>query len=98
MDTLTHTETVPTIGKTRGYLAAKVFAVTGALFTFGLLLSGPANATTYTDPTSGAGDSFISGLQGYFLNQVVAKALGLMVIVLSISVLVAWGRKAIKSR
>lgn len=100
-DTLNAVETVKAPGivtRLRRSTAAKISAVTGALFSLSLLVAGPANASTYTDPTGGAGDGFIDDLKGYFLNEVVVKALGLMVVVLSISVLVSWGRKAIKSR
>lgn len=101
MDTITTTETtappVSRVNRLRNSVAAKVAAVTGALFSLSLIVAAPANAA-YVDPTAGAGDGFIDGLKDYFLNEVVVKALGLMVIVVSISVLVSWGRKAIKSR
>lgn len=63
-----------------------------------LVAPGVASATTPTDATGGAGADFIASLQAQFLNYVVPAALGLMVAVLGISVLVAWGRKAVKSR
>jgi hypothetical protein len=63
-----------------------------------LIAPGIASAQTPTDATDGAGASFIADLQEQFLNYVVPAALGLMVAVLGISVLVAWGRKAVKSR
>jgi hypothetical protein len=102
MDTLTKVETVKVKAATRfGSLRNRVSATLAMLAAFVVVPVTAANASTtggYTDPTAGAGDSFISGLQDYFLNQVVVKALGLMVITVSIGVLVAWGRKAIKSR
>lgn len=62
-----------------------------------LVAPGIASATT-TDATGGAGANFIQQLQDQFLTYVVPAALGLMVAVLGISVLVSWGRKAVKSR
>lgn len=87
-------EAPTTLGRVRNRIAA-LFAAVAA---FIVVPVGIANASTYTDPTAGAGDTFIDGLKGYFLNEVVTKALGLMVVTVSIGVLVAWGRKAIKSR
>lgn len=99
MNTLTKAETVEAKASTRlGRLRnrfATLFATLAALI---VVPVSAASASTYTDPTQGAGDGFIDGLKDYFLNEVVTKALGLMVVVVSISVLVAWGRKAIKSR
>lgn len=79
--------------RTAAYLATFAAVLIGAIG------GGVANAsTTYVDPTNGAGDTFIATLKGFFLNNVVTSALGLMAVTLSIGVLVAWGRRAIKSR
>lgn len=64
-----------------------------------ILLGGSAAfASTPADATGGAGATFIDSLKTQFLSYVVPAALGLMVAVLGISVLVSWGRKAVKSR
>lgn len=94
----TDSEKVGKVARLRSRLSFKVGVIAASLMGF---IAGPAaaaHATGYTDPTSGAGSTFITSLKGFFLNSVVGEALGLMVVVLSISVLVSWGRKAIKSR
>lgn len=63
-----------------------------------LVAPGIALASTPADATGGAGATFITDLKNQFLQYVVPSALGLMVAVLGISVLVSWGRKAVKSR
>ena len=63
-----------------------------------VIAPGIAAHATPTDATGGAGATFINDLKAQFLNYVVPAALGLMVAVLGISVLVSWGRKAVKSR
>jgi len=79
------------IRRTRTKVAA-MFAFLAVLITPGLSFATP------TDATGGAGADFIQDLQTQFLQYVVPAALGLMVAVLGISVLVSWGRKAVKSR
>jgi len=68
------------------------------LATITVIVAPTAAFATTTDATGGAGASFIDDLKGQFLSYVVPAALGLMVAVLGISVLVSWGRKAVKSR
>lgn len=91
----TTVQTEPKEGIVRRY-RARVAALLA--FVTCLVSPGIASASTPTDATGGAGANFISNLQSQFLNYVVPASLGLMVAVLGISVLVAWGRKAVKSR
>lgn len=84
--------------RTRTAQRIAFFTVLPTLLVGGSAAASYASTVPYTDPTNGAGSTFISSLKGFFLNSVVGEALGLMVVVLAISVLVSWGRKAIKSR
>lgn len=68
------------------------------LATITVMVAPTAAFATTVDATGGAGASFIDDLKSQFLSYVVPAALGLMVAVLGISVLVSWGRKAVKSR
>lgn len=95
-----NTQTIPAETAAPARPVTRLRAKVAAVLAFITCLVAPtaAFAQTPTDATGGAGSTFISNLQSQFLNYVVPAALGLMVAVLGISVLVAWGRKAVKSR
>lgn len=98
MQTIENKATAPV--EVKGGVVRRVRAKVAAVLAFLAVLVTPgiSFAETPTDATGGAGGDFISSLQTQFLQYVVPAALGLMVAVLGISVLVAWGRKAVKSR
>lgn len=93
---------VEIVADSKGGVVRRVRTAVASVLAFLTVLVTPgiasATSDTPTDATGGAGATFIADLQAQFLTYVVPAALGLMVAVLGISVLVAWGRKAVKSR
>lgn len=51
-----------------------------------------------TDPTGGSGDTFFSSLTTYLQSHLIAAVLTLAVVGVSVSMLLAWGKKAAKSK
>lgn len=88
----------------RAYFAAKAWArrastivVTGALVTAGA--TGGAYAVgSSTDLTNGAGDTFFTKITAYFTGHVLVAVLTLLAVTVGTSVLIAWGKRAAKSR
>lgn len=88
----------------RAFFSARAWArrtgtivVTGALVTAGST-GGAFAVGSSTDLTNGAGDTFYSKITSYFTGHVLVATLALLALTVGASMLIAWGKRAAKSR
>lgn len=91
----------PKRGRVRTALASTYGRLSMMLGIVGLFLVGGTEAsfattTDGTDITGGAGDTFFSTLTDYFKGHVISSVLLLLALVVGVSMLISWGRKAAK--
>jgi hypothetical protein len=88
--------TVRQIGR-RGRMALGTLSVAAVGMVVG---AGSAFATVPdpTDPTGGAGDTFFSSIASYITGHLIPSVITLTILVVGFGMLLAWGKRAAKSR
>lgn len=81
----------------RSVKAVALLMVAG-LFLVGGTSAASATTTSGTDITGGNGDTFFTTIQDYFKDHVLVSVLLLLALTVGVSMLIAWGRKAAKSK
>lgn len=81
----------------RGRMALGTLSVAAVGMVVG---AGSAFATppVVTDPTGGAGDQFFSAISSYITAHLIPSVITLTILVVGFGMLLAWGKRAAKSR